>query len=476
MNWGAIPALLLLACAGCASAPAPLPLALTYRIDAQPGALEVEVEVSGPCPAEWRLGQPIVGELSATTPEGEVRRRLDRRRRVHFPPGARRVRYRYALAERTRTYQSLQAGAGGARSYMLSGSSYLLRPTGLAADTQVRLELRGLEPLLPWALREREGGGHEVELAARDLLAPGHHGFGLRRHSLETPGGSLEVGFVEGDLDVSDEVVLSWLRQAQREVVHCRPSGRAPHPRIQVILIPASGSWEPAPFGRVLWSYPQSVALYVGEHASAPELLDDWTAIHELCHTLHPRVVPRRAWLTEGLATYYQCVARIRSGRESAARMWGAMAWGYEAGSGEANGLNLRDLDRRLRELHCYRAVYWGGAFLMLELDLELRRRSEGRVTLDHVVARVLPKGRITSKDFAAAVDALAESPLWAEVGRPHLEEALMSRAPELLARLGVEGVGRRATLAAGAADEALRRAIEGDQAVSPQAEPGAPR
>ena len=59
----------------------------------QQSALEVEVEVSGPCPAEWRLGQPIAGELSATTSEGEVRRRLDRRRRVHFPPGARRVGY-----------------------------------------------------------------------------------------------------------------------------------------------------------------------------------------------------------------------------------------------------------------------------------------------------------------------------------------------------------------------------------------------
>lgn len=452
---------ILLGCAGCSSAPPAPPLELTYRIDAQPGALEVEVEVKGSCPSEWRLGQPIADELSATTPTGEVQRRLDRRRRVRFPPEARQLRYRYSFAQRTRLYQSLQTGAGGDRSYMLAASSYLLRPSNLAADTKVRLELRGLEPLLPWALRKTEQG-HEVELQARDLLAPGHHGFGLRRHSLPTPGGTLEVGFVAGELDVADEVVLEWLDQAQREVVLCRPSESAPHARIQVILIPAGGSWEPAPFGRVLWSYPQSVALYVGEHASASELLDDWTAIHELCHTLHPRVMPRRAWLTEGLATYYQCVARIRSGRESAAKMWGAMAWGYEAGSGEANGLSLRDLDRRLRELHCYRAVYWGGAFLMLELDLELRRRSQGKVSLDHVVERLLPQERIKSEDFAAAVDAVAGEPLWKEIGRPHLREGLMSRAPDLLARLGVEGVGRRATLASDAPDEALRRAIGG--------------
>jgi hypothetical protein len=410
-------------------------------IHADPDSLAVEIEVEGACPAHWVVAGNLPRRLRSDNQRGKRSKVALEHGQVELAPDVRRIRYTCPVVAnvRKRGHHSLERGAGERGSYMLEGSAYLLVPRGLPPGSTISVRYKGLEALLPWVLTKGR-----VVLEPHDLNNLGHHGFGLRRHTLEVGEGRLEVGVVAGELACDDKLLCAWLRQAAQEVVSARPQGSAPHPRLQVLLVPAPGTAEVSPFGRVLWSRPQSVALYIGQHADAGELHDDWTAVHELSHTLHPRIVPHATWLTEGVATYYQTLTRIRSGRRSADAMWGAMAWGLRDGQDHGGRRSLRYLSKHLHELHAYGPVYWGGAFLMFELDLELRRQSRGSASLDCVLKRALARGRpLNVEEFGQVVDEVAGQPLWRRVSEAHLDGPLLERGSALLELIGYDAGGK---------------------------------
>ena len=90
------------------------------------------------------------------------------------------------------------------------------------------------------------------------------------------------------------------------------------------------------------------MALLYGARAPQAAFERDWVAVHELCHQLHPFFSPRRTWLSEGLATWYQTVTRWRSGRLSEAQAWSKLLWGIDAGRGEVGGRTLEELSRQV--------------------------------------------------------------------------------------------------------------------------------
>src|SRR5690349_3931578 len=63
------------------------------------------------------------------------------------------------------------------------------------------------------------------------------------------------------------------------------------------------------------------------------EFADDWTAVHELSHLMHPYLGDRGTWLAEGLATYYQNVLRARSGMLTPAQAWDRLYQGFKRGA-----------------------------------------------------------------------------------------------------------------------------------------------
>lgn len=430
----------LLSLAGCASAPPPGATQVVYRIEARARSLEVEVQVEGPAPARWYLlgegGFEVAGERGrAKVAQGRLKLRSSR------------LRYRYPLEERLRHGAGLERGAGRPGSYLLRGDRYLLvpAPAAMEPDASVELRFRGLPPRLPWPTEQvgREGEAEwVVRLRPADLRQLGFHAFGARPlPDLELPGGARwQVSALEGSLRADDEALQAWLGRAAAEVLAVS-EGRANRERLSIVLVPTPSA-EPAPFGRLLHSEPQSVAILVGERAEAPEFGADWLATHELMHTLHPRFEPAAPFLSEGIAAYYQCQGPIRSGRQPAAAMWGILARGVETGQVEAQGYSLREASRLMHRLPAYGAVYWGGALLALELDLELRRGSSGRVGLSEVLWRLRGRPAVSLGEFGRAVDEVAGAPLWRAVARKHLQGQALARAPVLLGALGIGPAG----------------------------------
>ena len=450
MRWTASLTSALVLAVGCASAPPAAPDgALRYALRYDGSGLEVEVELPADAPRRWHVadwqGRPrqVVCEPGGALPiaDGEVA----------LPPGARVVRYRYPFDHDA----GFKGGVGGHGGHLVAGARYLLKPVGLRRTRPVVVRADP-QALLPWTLDQGE-----ARLRGADLLWTGFHTFGARRRTLTHAQGSLELAILPGGDPGDDDRLAAWIRTAWEELLTCAPT--FPAKRLAVTLVPVRGSRRIG-FGQLLHSRPPTIAIEVGTAVGDETLREDWVAVHELSHALHPRFEPHTPWLSEGLATYWQVVARIRSGRFTPARGWQHLAWGVRTGRRRAGGRSLEQLSARMHQWHAYRAVYWGGTLVALELDLAIRQASDGARSLDDALAALRAGGRPASLDaLAAAVDAAAGRPVYAEVTQALLRGGpALADGPQRLKALGIvegDGLARLDDAAPGAA---LRRALEG--------------
>ena len=109
---------------------------------------------------------------------------------------------------------------------------------------------------------------------------------------------------------------------------------------------------------------------------------DDWVVTHELLHANFPDVGPAHAWLSEGLATYLEPIARARVGLVSEAKVWRDMVDGMPQGLPQAG-------DQGLENTRTWGRTYWGGAIFCLLADVELRKSSGNRRSLDDVLLAI---------------------------------------------------------------------------------------
>ena len=208
-----------------------------------------------------------------------------------------------------------------------------------------------------------------------------------------------------------------------------------------------------------------ALELLIDPGAPAAEFDDDWMAVHELSHLMHPYLGDRGAWLAEGLATYYQNVLRARSGLLTAAQAWDRLAEGFKRGAGAGAGDTLEAVARDMHHSHAFQRVYWAGAAYWLTVDRDLRRDSHGAMKLETALARFrdccLPAYREWKpEDFVARLDALAGS---TRFGARYREFAAMTQFPDWQAvyqGLGIRTGGEHLAFEARAPDAAVRDAI----------------
>ncbi|MCY1079975.1 hypothetical protein [Archangium lansingense] len=378
----------------------------------QPGGVE-QVRVFGRDGSERELPVPADGH-------------------VLVPPGTRSLHYRYPLEARSRgRHAGFFTGMGEGDSWHVAGRAWLLRPRTVSPVSSAELVVEGVDALLPWEPDERG----VYRLTGEDLVNSGFHGFGGRRCTVRLPGAVVEVAVIGRLSRMDDSALCAWLHQAASEVLTVRRS--FPYPRVTVRLVAVPGREDPVPFGMVLWSTPPSISLLVGQDAEPASFTRDWVAVHEILHLAHPVILPRVAWLSEGLATYYTELARARSGRQTPERAWMELLAGFERGRRAVGSRTMEDVVTRGDS---YMGTYWTGALVALHLDVELRRVPGNTRGLDEVLERLAASGSIATFDgFGAAVDSVAGRPLFHEVLSRHLTRPAFAELEPLLEALGVE-------------------------------------
>jgi hypothetical protein len=248
--------------------------------------------------------------------------------------------------------------------------------------------------------------------------------------------------------------ILEWVSRSADIVSHYY--GRFPTTRVTVRLVPQSGA---GVHGGKTFANPNAyIRVQLGREVMAEQLLADWVLVHEMTHLALPDTGEAHAWLSEGLATYVEGVARVQAGNRSEADVWAEEIRSMPRGLPEPG-------DRGLDHTHTWGRTYWGGAMFCLLADVDIRRRSALRFGLQDALRAILRESGGLATDWPiervlrtgdAAVGTRTLEDLYAQMKDTPVAPDLMS----LWRELGVLPEGNSVRLVDDAPLARVRRAI----------------
>ncbi len=349
-------------------------------------------------------------------------------------------------------------------SIIVSPAAWFWRPR-LSGDEVIRIRFESESPArvsVPWLPVDGEPDTYLLTASPQSARAPAVFG-DFEYVESEVPGATLRITLL-GD-HAEPRALVDWIKATANNVNLAY--GHFPNPLPSVVLIPVgSRSWgdSPVPFGRVIRDGGETIELFIDESRPIDDFYDDWTATHEFSHLMLPYIRSRHRWVSEGFATYYQNVLLARAGQYSEQRAWQKLYEGFERGRRSMPSQSPN-------ETAAYRSrggtmkIYWSGAALALMADVELRRRSGGRETLDDALEQLarccLPSDRGWSgPELFRKLDEFVEHPVFMPLYRRYADTSGFPNYRVTFARLGVEVVGGTVRLDDDAELAALRRAI----------------
>lgn len=276
-----------------------------------------------------------------------------------------------------------------------------------------------------------------------------------RAERLTIGGGTLQISIQSG-ADLSDREILDWVRGSATAVAAYFGKFPIPELAIAVSVDDRSGV-----HGGVTNGWPEPhIRIKLGRRTARTQLELDWVLVHEMCHTAFPNVDrDHHAWAEEGLSTYVEPIARLRSGGHTREQVWLELARGLPQGLPDSG-------DRGLDHTPTWGRTYWGGALFWLIADIEIREKTGLKKGLPDALRGILAAGGDVRADWPLS-RALAEGdraigasvlvPLHARLA----EDSTPVDLAGLWAKLGVKVEGRQVTFDDTAPLARVRRAIE---------------
>jgi hypothetical protein len=195
---------------------------------------------------------------------------------------------------------------------------------------------------------------------------------------LGVDGVQLRVELGSGEFTAGDEALLAWVRRSAGIVAAYY--GGFPTPRATVELRPGPGAGVQ---GGSTYANPDAlIRVRVGREVTAAQLESDWVMVHEMTHLALPDVGPGHAWLSEGLATYVEGIARVQAGNRSEQDVWAEELRQMPRGLPQPG-------DEGLDRTHTWGRTYWGGAMFCLMADVDIRRKTHGAKGLQDAVRAI---------------------------------------------------------------------------------------
>lgn len=169
---------------------------------------------------------------------------------------------------------------------------------------------------------------------------------------------------ISGVAQVRSHDWLNWIKRTAAAVASVY--GSYPVNGTNVLVIPIGKRSGPIPWGEVQRGGFPSIHFYIDETRDNAEFLNDWTGSHELSHVFLPKITSRDRWMSEGIASYYQNVARSKHGLLSPTLAWRKLTEGFARGRSAAGRTPLRNANKIMH-------IYWGGVAYFFLADLHLR-------------------------------------------------------------------------------------------------------
>ena len=248
--------------------------------------------------------------------------------------------------------------------------------------------------------------------------------------------------------------LVAWARRSAQIVASYY--GRFPETPLDLRVVAVSGDGVQ---GGTTYANPGAfMRLRLGRDVTPAQLRADWVLVHEMTHLALPDTGEEHAWLSEGIATYVEGVARVQAGNRDEADVWREALRAMPRGLPQAN-------DRGMDHTHTWGRTYWGGAMFCLLADVEIHKRSANRFGLQEALRAILaqsgglaaawPIGKVLrTGDAATGTTALED--LYAQLKDTPVSPDL----PALWKSLGVEPAGATVTLDDAAPLAPIRQAI----------------
>jgi hypothetical protein len=188
-----------------------------------------------------------------------------------------------------------------------------------------------------------------------------------------TVGGStLEVTIDGHSQAASSEDLHFWIENSARGVADY--FGHFPVPRANINLRITGG--QGVSNGKAMPGVVPTVRIRLGEEASRRTLANDWVLVHEMIHLGFPEVRGPHNWMSEGLATYAEPVARIRNGTVTPEKFWSDLVRDLPQGLPET-------FDTGFNTTQSWASTYWGGCLFWFLADVQIRQATNNRKGLD---------------------------------------------------------------------------------------------
>lgn len=283
---------------------------------------------------------------------------------------------------------------------------------------------------------------------------------------VSVPGAAIEVTLLRSQNDIDFDEIAAWVRDVAGNVVLAY--GRFPNPEARIVVIPVGshrwGGDSPVPFGRVVRDGGETIELLINDRRPVADYYDEWEPTHELAHLMLPYLHRGQRWIAEGFATYYQNVLLARAGRYTEQDAWRRLVAGFGRGRESVPALSPNDAAGG-SERSTRMKIYWSGAALALIADVELRRRSNGRESLDSLLGRLqhccLPSARTWSgPELFQKLDSLLDEPLFMALYAHYADTPGFPAVEPLLMHLGVADEDGNVQLRSHAELAHIRRSI----------------
>jgi hypothetical protein len=192
-------------------------------------------------------------------------------------------------------------------------------------------------------------------------------------------GALLHVDFDHAAFAGGGAPILEWVSRSAGIV--SRYYARFPTASVTVRLVPQSGAGVQG--GKTFANPDAYIRVQLGREVTAAQLLADWVLVHEMTHLALPDTGEEHAWLSEGIATYVEGVARVQAGNRSETDVWAEEMRSMPRGLPQAG-------DQGLDHTHTWGRTYWGGAMFCLLADVGIRRGTQLRFGLQDALRAVL--------------------------------------------------------------------------------------
>lgn len=178
------------------------------------------------------------------------------------------------------------------------------------------------------------------------------------------------------------QAVLDWIKRSARAVSVYY--GRFPLRTVDIVINPFAGRGVTG--GRAFGGQQPQIIITVGVDSTHDDYKRDWIIVHEMIHMAFPMLDDRHDWMTEGLAVYVESIARLQAGDLNEAEVWKGFVDGMKRGL-------PRSGDKGLDHTPTWGRTYWGGAIFCLWADLEIRKRTSGKRSLQDALKAVIAAG-----------------------------------------------------------------------------------